>query len=295
VLAQPISEGPGSSAGRSNGELTSPYARSDAGTHASATNHAPMGLPAAKRDAQQVEAVLQRFSAGLEQVLGETNRCAQPISRLSSVHRLSLPMPRGPMHRPEAEASSALAQRSACVYIEGCALRSCACRAPVLPWAASIVSQPDMHLPRRHVWGSRRLMSAAQYSVTLKGNQRCTPQYTPFSCVCPQASGSRGGQGRRPVGGRERSARTIPWRCDLIERTIGQPRGGDAGGGARAADGARQAGAGRNARRALTPLCEGGGHAVHKCSHVSPPHCAPYSYKMRARSQSLSLAWVRML
>ena len=98
VLAQPISEGPGSSAGRSNGEQASPYARSDAGTHASATNHTPMGLPAAKRDAQHVEAVLQRFSAGLELVLGETNRCAIQSAKLHPSTSCSLPVPRGQTH-----------------------------------------------------------------------------------------------------------------------------------------------------------------------------------------------------
>ncbi len=128
VLAQPISEGPGSSADRSNGELASPYARSDAGTYASATNHAPMGLPAAKRDAQQVEAVLQRFSAGLEQVLGETNRCVQQVSQAAAVYLCSLPMP--PRHRPKAHASAAyLPLCISCPYLPR-ALCSCACHAP---------------------------------------------------------------------------------------------------------------------------------------------------------------------
>ena len=95
VLAQPISEGPSSSSARSNGELTSPYARSDAGTHSAALNHAPMGMPAAKREAQHIEAVLQRFAAGLEEVLGETKRCASCMPQHSQ-----LLFPTFPAHAP---------------------------------------------------------------------------------------------------------------------------------------------------------------------------------------------------
>ena len=92
VLAQPILEGPGSSTARSNGDISSPFARAppDATAMHAGPNHAPMGLPAAKREAQHVEAVLQRFAAGLEKVLDETNRCAPVASNLAG-----LPLPSG--------------------------------------------------------------------------------------------------------------------------------------------------------------------------------------------------------
>ena len=97
VLAQPVSEGPGSSSARSNGDISSPFARPDGTTTHAAMNHAPMGLPAAKREAQHVEAVLQRFAAGLEKVLAETNRCETSASNSRKLPMLSVGCPRVPI------------------------------------------------------------------------------------------------------------------------------------------------------------------------------------------------------
>jgi hypothetical protein len=99
VLAQPISEGPGSSTARSNGDMSSPFARPDATAMHAAVNHAPMGLSAAKREAQHVEAVLQRFAAGLEKVLNETNRRVISASNLARTPAIlsDAPAPQSPL------------------------------------------------------------------------------------------------------------------------------------------------------------------------------------------------------
>ena len=75
VLTQSMSGSP-RSALTQNGDLGTPHlARGERAASDSGRAPAPMGLSAGKRDALHVEAVLARFSTGLEKVLEDTNRC----------------------------------------------------------------------------------------------------------------------------------------------------------------------------------------------------------------------------